>query len=149
MGSPIQILLVDDNLADIRWVQEALKESKLFIDLHSVLDGEEATEYLWRRGKYASAPRPDLILLDINMPKKDGPTLLAEIKNSPELKKIPVIMLTTSSAPQDVIRSYDNYANGYITKPVGFKEMIKVVSAIEDFWFTIVKLPTKAEAGYS
>ncbi|MCP2520886.1 response regulator [Candidatus Aminicenantes bacterium AC-708-M15] len=140
---PIEILLVEDNPGDIKLTMEALKDSKLKNNLHVVKDGLEAISFLRKKGKYSNAPRPDLILLDLNLPKKNGRDVLAEIKNDSELKRIPVVVLTTSSAEEDIIKSYEYHANCYITKPVDFEQFIKVVKKIEDFWFTIVKLPVK------
>jgi len=139
----IEILLVEDNPGDIRLTIEALKDSKLKNNLHVVKDGLEAISFLRKKGKYSNVPRPDLILLDLNLPKKNGKDVLAEIKNDPELKRIPVVVLTTSNAEEDIIKSYEYHANCYITKPVDFEQFIKVVKKIEDFWFTIVKLPIK------
>lgn len=137
----IEILLVEDNPGDIRLTQEALKNVKISNSLRVVEDGNEALALLHREGKYANTRHPDLILLDLNLPKKDGRQVLAEIKNDPELKRIPVVILTTSKAEEDIIRSYDCHANCYITKPVNFDQFIKIVKQIEDFWLTIVKLP--------
>jgi len=138
----IDILLVEDNLGDARLAMEALKESKIKNNLHNVTDGEEASDFLFRRGKYVNAVRPDLILLDLNLPKKDGRELLAEIKHSPELKRIPVVILTTSKAEEDIIKTYDLHANCYITKPLDLNQFMKVIKSIEEFWLTIVVLPT-------
>ncbi len=140
-GKPIEILLVEDNPGDVRLTREALKDSKLNNNLHVVNDGLEALAFLRKEGKYINAPRPDLILLDLNLPKKNGRDVLTEIKEDPDLKRIPVVILTTSSAEEDIIKSYNSHANCYITKPVDFEQFIKVVKKIEDFWFTIVKLP--------
>jgi len=142
-ASVVDILLVEDNPADLRLTQEAMRGSKLLNKLHVVSDGEEALSYLRRQGKYADAPRPDLILLDLNLPKKDGREVLAEIKLDPELKVIPVVVLTTSEAVTDILKSYNLHANCYITKPVAFEQFKKVVNSIESFWFSIVKLPPK------
>ena len=138
---PVDILLVEDNLGDIRLTQEALKAGKVLNNLFSVRDGIEALEFLRRAGKYAAAPRPDIILLDLNLPRMDGRELLAEIKNDPDLKRIPVVILTTSKAEEDILRTYNLHANCYITKPVDLHQFIQVVQSIEDFWFTVVKLP--------
>ena len=137
----IDILLVEDNPADVLLTQEALADSKLSLKLATVKDGEEALAYLQRQGEYADAPVPDLILLDLNLPRKDGRELLEDIKRDPALKVIPVVILTTSEAEEDVLRSYELHANCYITKPVRFDQFIKVVGSIQEFWFTIVKLP--------
>lgn len=137
----VEILLVEDSPGDVRLTQEALKEAKVRNRLHVVMDGVEAMDYLKRRGRHADAPRPDVILLDLNLPRKDGREVLQEIKADPDLQTIPVVVLTTSRAEEDVIKAYENHANCYITKPVDFEQFIKVVKSIEDFWFTVVKLP--------
>jgi two-component system, chemotaxis family, response regulator Rcp1 len=142
---PVDILLVEDNLGDIRLTQEAFKAGKVLNNLFSVRDGIEALEFLRRAGKYAAAPRPDIILLDLNLPRMDGRELLAEIKNDPDLKRIPVVILTTSKAEEDILRTYNLHANCYITKPVDLHQFIQVVQSIEDFWFTVVKLPDGIE----
>jgi len=141
IGKPIEILLVEDNPGDVRLTQEAFRDSKIRNKLHVVGDGVEAMAFLRREGTYAEAPRPDLILLDLNMPKKDGREVLAEIKTEEDLRRIPVVILTISKAEEDILKSYDLHANCYITKPVDLEQFIKVVKAIEDFWLTIVKLP--------
>jgi len=138
---PFCILLVEDNPGDVRLLQEGLREDKLLYKMHVARDGEEAMDFLRRRGEYSGAPRPDLILLDLNLPKKDGREVLAEVKSDPRLKKIPVVVLTTSDAEQDILMTYESYASCYITKPVNLEQFIKVVKSIESFWFTIVKLP--------
>ncbi len=140
-GKPIEILLVEDNPGDVRLCQEALKESKVLNNLHVTVDGVEALEFLRKQGKFADAIRPDLILLDLNLPRKDGREVLAEIKEDESLRRIPVVILTVSSSEEDVLRSYNLHANCYITKPVDFDQFTNVVRQIEDFWFTIVKLP--------
>lgn len=142
-GVPIEILLVEDNPGDVRLAKEALNENKVKNNLHVVEDGVSAMEFLHRQGKYQNATRPDLILLDLNLPKKDGREVLAEIKADPDLKRIPVVMLTISKAEEDIIRAYDLHVNCYITKPINLDQFIKVVQSIEDFWLTIVKLPPK------
>jgi two-component system, chemotaxis family, response regulator Rcp1 len=139
----IDILLIEDNLGDIRWVREAFKKGKLPTNIYVAEDGQAGLDYLHKTHEFEKAVTPDLVLLDLNLPKKDGRVVLKEIKENPRLKQIPVIILTTSSTPQDISRSYENYASGYITKPVGFDQMMQVVSAVEDFWFNIVKLPPK------
>ena len=141
IGRAVEILLVEDNPGDVRLTLEAFKENKLHNHLHVVGDGEEAMAFLRRESQYADAPRPDLILLDLNLPKKDGREVLAELKGDPDLKRIPVVILTVSAAEEDVLRTYDLHANCYVTKPVDLDEFIKVVKTIEDFWLTIVKLP--------
>lgn len=142
-GKPVEILLVEDNPGDVRLMQEALKDSKLKNNLYVVNNGLEALAFLHREGKYAKKPRPDIIFLDLNLPKKNGRDVLVEIKEDPGLKRIPVVILTTSKAEEDIIRTYNSHANCYITKPVDFEQFITVVKKIEDFWFTIVKLPSK------
>ena len=140
---PIDILLVEDNPGDAELAREALADSKLANRLETVEDGEEAMEYLLQQGKYKNAVRPDLILLDLNLPKKDGREVLAEIKTHEELKRIPVVVLTTSKDEEDVLKAYNLHANCYITKPIDFTQFIKVVKSIEDFWLSIVVLPTE------
>ena len=140
---PIEILLVEDNPGDVRLTQEAFKEGKVSNQLRVVGDGIQAMEFLRREGVYADAPRPDIILLDLNLPKKDGREVLAEIRADAKLKRLPVVVLTTSEADQDILKVYDLNANCYITKPVDLDEFIKIVASIQDFWLTIVKLPSK------
>ncbi len=141
IGRPIEILLVEDNPGDVRLTQEALKEGKVRNKLHVVGDGVEALAFLRQEGEYAETPRPDLILLDLNLPRKNGREVLAEIKEHPNLRRIPVVILTVSQAEEDVLRTYDLHANCYVTKPVDLEQFIKVVGSIEDFWLTIVRLP--------
>jgi CheY-like chemotaxis protein len=141
MGSPIEILLVEDNPADVRLMVEVLKETKVRNTLTIVGDGIEALDLLRRTGRYTHAVRPKLILLDLNLPKKDGRQVLAEIKADPDLKRIPVVILTSSKAEEDIVKSYNLYANCYVTKPVDLEQFVKVVKSIENFWLTIVKLP--------
>lgn len=141
MGKPVEVLLVEDNPGDVRLTLEALKDGKVNNHLSVVEDGVEALAFLRREGKYADASRPDLILLDLNLPKKDGREVLAEIKTDEDLKRIPVVVLTTSKAEEDILKTYNLHANCYITKPVDFDQFVIVVRLIEDFWFTIVKLP--------
>jgi CheY-like chemotaxis protein len=143
-GKPIEILLVEDNPADVRLTQEALKEGKVRNNLHVARDGIEAIEFLRRVGKHAGAPRPDMILLDLNLPRKDGREVLADIKNDSELKAIPVVVLTTSAAEADIFKSYKLHANCYITKPVDLEQFVQVVKSIDDFWLTVVRLPSEA-----
>lgn len=138
---PVEILLVEDNPGDARLAVEALKENKVRNNLHHVKDGVEAMDFLHRRGAYAGAPLPDLILLDLNMPRKDGREVLKEIKDDPELRLVPVVVLTTSAAERDLVQTYDSHANAYVMKPIDLDRFIEVVQAIESFWFTIVKLP--------
>jgi two-component system, chemotaxis family, response regulator Rcp1 len=140
-GKPVDILLVEDNPGDVRLTQEALKEGKVRNNLSVVPDGVEAMAYLRRQGKYSDAVRPDLVLLDLNLPKKDGREVLAEVKGDEHLRRIPVVVLTTSDSEKDILRSYNLHANCYITKPVDLEKFITVVKSIEDFWLTIVKLP--------
>lgn len=138
----IEILLVEDNPGDVRLMQEALKDNKLRNNLSVVSDGIEAMRFLRREGHYADAPRPDLVLLDLNLPRLDGREVLKQIKDDDALKRIPVVVLTTSKAEEDIVKSYDLHANCFITKPVDLDRFIQIVRAIEDFWFTMVKLPT-------
>lgn len=140
-GTPVQILLVEDSPGDIRLTQEVLKQGKVRNDLHVVRDGVEALEYLRREGPNGETQWPDLILLDLNLPRMDGRELLAAIKHDENLCNIPVVILTTSKAEQDILSAYELHANCYITKPVDLDQFVVVVEAIESFWFTIVKLP--------
>ena len=140
-GGPIEILLVEDNPGDVRLTHEALKDGKILNKLHVIKDGVEAMAFLRQEGKYANAIRPDLILLDLNLPKKDGREVLAEIKSDSYLKRIPVVILTVSKLEEDIIKTYDLHANYYITKPIDLDRFIAVVRAIEDFWLAIVRLP--------
>jgi len=142
---PIEILLVEDNPGDVRLTKEALVDGKVINNLSVVIDGQEAMDFLRKKGKYAKAIRPDLILLDLNLPKKDGREVLQEVKSDPKLKKIPIVVLTTSQAEQDIMMSYEHHANCYITKPVDFGQFIKVVRSVENFWFSIVTLPPANE----
>ncbi len=141
--APIQILLVEDNPGDARLASEALKDGKVSNNLYHVTDGVEAMAFMRREGEYASAPRPDLILLDLNLPRKDGREVLSEIKEDPELRLVPVVVMTTSAAERDLIKSYDLHANAYVVKPMDLDQFIEVVQAIENFWFTVVKLPRR------
>jgi CheY-like chemotaxis protein len=140
---PIDILLVEDSIGDIRLTQEAIKESKLKVNLHVVMDGVEAMEFLRKENKYSTSPTPDLILLDLNLPKKDGRQVLTEIKDDPNLRTIPVVVLTISKAEEDIAKTYKSHVNCYITKPLDFNRFIEVVQAIENFWLAIVTLPKK------
>jgi CheY-like chemotaxis protein len=140
---PVEILLVDDNPADVALTQEAFLENKLCNNLNVVNDGVEAMDYLRKRGQYASAPTPDIILLDLNMPRKDGREVLAEIKADDELKYIPVVIMTVSKDDKDILESYRLHANCYVKKPVKFAEFAEVVKALENFWFSVVTLPSK------
>ena len=137
----VEILLVEDNPGDVRLTTEVLKDAKLCNNIHVVVDGVEALAFLHRTGNYSTAVRPDLILLDLNLPRKDGREVLEDIKGDENLKHIPVVVLTTSNAEQDILKSYALHANCYITKPVDLEQFAKVVSSIEEFWFSIVKLP--------
>jgi two-component system, chemotaxis family, response regulator Rcp1 len=141
---PIEILLVEDSPGDVRLTREAFRDAKVHINLHVALDGTEAMAFLKQEGAHANVPRPDLILLDLNLPKKDGREVLKEIKESPDLKSIPVVILTTSEAEADILRSYQLHANCYITKPVGLDGFLKVVNSIDSFWLSVVKLPRDA-----
>ncbi len=140
-GRPVEILLVEDNPGDVGLARETLKDSKLLNHMSVVANGVEAMAFLRREGKYANAARPDLILLDLNLPKKDGREVLAEIKTDEQLRRIPVVVLTSSSAEMDILKMYDLHANCYITKPVNLDQFSAVLRAIEEFWFTVVKLP--------
>jgi chemotaxis family two-component system response regulator Rcp1 len=141
-GRPVEILLVEDNPGDVRLTIEALRDGKVYNHLNVARDGVEALAFLRREGAFGDAPRPDLILLDLNLPRKDGREVLADIKSDPALRTIPVVVLTTSRAEQDVMRSYELQANCYITKPVDLEQFIIVVQSIENFWLTIVTLPS-------
>jgi CheY-like chemotaxis protein len=141
---PVEILLVEDSPSDTQLTIEALHEGKVANNLNHVEDGVEAMAFVRHEGRYASAPRPDLILLDLNLPRKDGREVLEELKRDPALRTIPVVVLTTSRADQDVLRSYQLHANCYITKPVDFKQFLDVVRTIERFWLTVVTLPNRA-----
>jgi chemotaxis family two-component system response regulator Rcp1 len=138
---PVEILLVEDNPGDERLTREALKEGKVYSNLHWVKDGVAAMEFLRRSGQYKGVPRPDIILLDLNLPKKDGREVLHDIKSDPDLKRIPVVVLTTSKAEEDVLRTYNLHANCYVTKPVDLEKFIVVVKSIDRFWLTVVTLP--------
>jgi chemotaxis family two-component system response regulator Rcp1 len=142
-GDPIEILLVEDNPGDVRLTREALRDGKIYNNLYVVRDGVEAMAFLRKTGQYTRAPRPDLILLDLNLPRKDGHEVLAEVKTDESLRRIPVVILTTSQAEEDIIRTYDLHVNCYITKPVDLDQFVKIVKSIEDFWLTIVKLPAE------
>jgi CheY-like chemotaxis protein len=144
-GTPIEILLVEDSAGDVRLTREALRDAKVRNNLHVASDGIEATSFLRREGKHATACRPDLVLLDLNLPKKSGRSVLEEIKLDPNLKSIPVVILTTSAAEEDILRSYQLHANCYITKPVGLDQFLKVIKSIDNFWLSIVKLPDMAK----
>jgi len=144
--TPVEILLVEDNPGDVRLTQEALRDAKVWNHMSVAMDGIEALEFLRRQGQHAGAPRPDLILLDLNLPRKDGREVLEETKADPDLRSIPVVVLTTSQAEQDICRAYHLHANCYITKPVDLDQFITVVRSIEEFWLTVVKLPPSGGA---
>jgi two-component system, chemotaxis family, response regulator Rcp1 len=141
----VDILLVEDNPGDVRLTKEALKDAKVLNEIYVAKDGVEAMEFLHKQGPFAEAPTPDMILLDLNLPRKDGREVLAEIKKDPTLKHIPVIVLTTSKADEDIIKTYNLHANAYITKPVDLNRFVEIMHALEEFWFTIVKLPPKEQ----
>ncbi len=143
-AKPIEILLIEDSDTDVMLLREVLGENKIANTLHVVTDGEAALHFLRRQPPYADVPRPDLIVLDLNLPKKDGREVLAEIKTDDTLRRIPVVVLTTSRAEEDILRVYGLNANCYVTKPVDFDQFIRVVREIKNFWMTIVKLPTQA-----
>ncbi|NTU41601.1 MAG: response regulator [Nitrospirales bacterium] len=143
IGRPIEILLVEDNPGDVRLTQENFKDSKIRNNLHVAVDGVEAMAFLRREGKYANEVRPDLILLDLNLPRKDGREVLADIKEDPNLRTIPVVVLTISKAEADILRAYNLHANCYITKPIDLEQFSKIVTSIEDFWLSIVRLPNQ------
>ncbi len=140
-GDPVEILLVEDNPGDVRLTKEALKELRITNELHVVTDGPDALDFLFGRDGYESAPAVDLVLLDLNLPRMDGIEVLKEIKSDPDLKRTPVIILTSSSAEEDVVRSYENYTNAYVTKPVDPNQFVDVIRSLEEFWFTIVRSP--------
>jgi len=142
----IEILLVEDNEGDIGLVEEVFQEAKIRNNLYIAEDGEEAMLFLHKEGKFSDVPRPDIILLDLNLPRKDGREVLKEIKENDSLKRIPVVVLTTSKSEEDIFRSYNLHANSYITKPVDFDQFIKVIKSIEDFWLDVVKLPSKDDS---
>jgi two-component system, chemotaxis family, response regulator Rcp1 len=141
----IDILVVEDNAGDARLIREVLNDSKIFNSLYIVNDGVEAMDFLRNKKKYKTAPKPDLIILDLNLPRKDGREVLDEIKTDGELKHIPIVIMTISQAEEDILKSYNLHANCYITKPIDLNQFIKVVKSIEDFWFSIVKLPPKID----
>jgi CheY-like chemotaxis protein len=140
---PITVLLVEDDPGDELMTREAFEHNKVRNTLHVVRDGAEALDFLYRRAEHAEAPRPDLILLDLNLPKRDGREVLQEIKSEPDLAAIPVVVLTTSSAEEDILRSYSLHANAYVTKPVDFDQFINAIRQIDDFFVTVVRLPTR------
>ena len=137
----VEILLVEDNPGDADLIMEVLEDSKIRNRMYVAEDGEEAMNFLYKKGEFSDSPTPDLILLDLNLPRKDGREVLAEIKDDPKLRRIPVVVLTTSKAEEDIIKSYDLHANSYISKPVDIDQFIRVIRSFEDFWLDIVKLP--------
>jgi CheY-like chemotaxis protein len=139
---PVEILLVEDNEGDVGLVEEVFEDAKIRNSLHVAEDGEEAMLFLNKENPFANAPTPDIILLDLNLPQKDGREVLEEIKTNDKLKRIPVVVLTTSKAEEDIVKSYDLHANSYITKPVDFDQFIRVIKSIEDFWLEVVRLPS-------
>ena len=141
--SSIDILIVEDNKGDALLIKEVFNENKIFNSLHFVSDGIEAMDFLYSRGKYKSFSRPDLIILDLNLPRKDGREVLAEIKSDDRLKHIPVVVMTISQADEDILKSYNLHANCYVTKPIDLNQFTRVIRSIENFWFSIVKLPPK------
>ena len=147
IGTPIEILLVEDSPADVRLTKEVLGKTSVRNTLHVVRDGVDAMAFLRREGGYADAPMPDLILLDLNLPRKPGREVLAEVKRDPALKRIPVVVLTTSVAERDILEAYDHHANCYITKPIDLDQFIHMIKVTEEFWLTIVKLPPHPTAG--
>jgi two-component system, chemotaxis family, response regulator Rcp1 len=138
---PIQILLVEDSDADVELTREVLRETKIVNDLHVVQDGDDALSFVRQEGGYADAPRPDLVLLDLNLPGRDGREVLEELKSEPSSRRIPVVILTTSAEDRDVLRAYDAHVNAYVTKPLGLDAFVRVARAIDDFWLSIVRLP--------
>lgn len=140
-GDPIDILLVEDNPGDVRLTQEAFADGAINNDLHVVRDGQEALDFLYQDAGYEDAPRPDLVLLDLNLPRVDGMTVLEEIKTTDAIRRIPVIILTSSEAEEDVVESYENHSNAYLTKPIDPDEFLNLVRSFEQFWLTLVELP--------
>ncbi len=140
---PVQILIVEDNPADARLVREVMRDSKVLNEIHWVPDGVEALAFLRRQGKYATVPRPNLIFLDLNMPRKDGREVLHEVKADDQLKRIPIVVMTSSQAEEDVARAYDQHANCYVRKPIDFEQFHSVVKTLENFWFATVELPNQ------
>jgi CheY-like chemotaxis protein len=139
--APVEILLAEDNSGDVTHTRKALEKGNIINNLHVVTDGVEALAFLNQEGAYADKPRPDLVLLDLNMPRKDGRDVLETVKNDDQLKRIPVVVMTSSEAEEDILQSYDLHANAYLTKPVDFDGFIDIVERIEDFWLTVVKMP--------
>jgi CheY-like chemotaxis protein len=143
LTKPVDILVIEDNPGDTRIIKEVLSSNKIFCNLHTVKDGIEAMNFLYQKKEFTEAPRPDLILLDLNLPKKDGREVLAEVKNDYNLRQIPVVVMTSSQAEEDIFRSYDLHANCYISKPLELDQFVMAVKSIEDFWFSLVRLPKK------
>ncbi|QCC52155.1 response regulator [Halapricum salinum] len=137
----VEILLAEDNPGDVKLTEKALEQGHIINNLHVVTDGVEAMQFLRREGEYADKPRPDLVLLDLNMPRKDGKEVLKDVKDDPDLRRIPIVVLTSSEAEEDIVRSYDLHANAYLTKPVDFSGFLDIVEHIEDFWLSVVKMP--------
>jgi CheY-like chemotaxis protein len=140
---PVRILIAEDNPADVRLIQEVMRDSKILNEIHAVPDGVEALAFLRREGRYSEVPRPHLIFLDLNMPKKDGREVLAEIKADPNFRRIPVVVMTSSQAEEDIGKAYDLHANCYVRKPVDFEQFHRIVKQIESFWFAAVELPSR------
>jgi len=137
----VEILLAEDNPGDVKLTEKALEQGHIINNLHVVTDGVEAMQFLRQEGEYADKPRPDLVLLDLNMPRKDGKEVLKDVKDDPDLRRIPIVVLTSSEAEEDIVRSYDLHANAYLTKPVDFSGFLDIVEHIEDFWLSVVKMP--------
>jgi CheY-like chemotaxis protein len=142
VGQPIEVLLVEDDPGDVLLIREAFDDNKVHNNLNVVSDGEQALQFLRREGEHAGAARPDLVLLDLNLPRKDGREVLAEVKQDPELRTIPIVVLTTSEAEEDVLKSYQLHANAYVTKPVDFERFVSIVRQIDDFFVSVVRLPS-------
>jgi len=140
-GEPVEILLAEDNPGDAKLTRKALEQGKVINNLHVVTDGVDAMAYLRQEGEYADRPRPDLVLLDLNMPRKDGREVLQDIKSDDDLRRIPVVVMTSSEAEEDIVQSYDLHANAYVTKPIDFDGFLDVVGSLEDFWLSVVKMP--------
>lgn len=144
-GRPVDILLVEDNPGDVRLTQEAFRDASLNNELHVVRDGQEALDFLFQEREYESAPRPAMILLDLNLPKVDGMEVLEDVKTDPELRRIPVVILTGSEAEEDIVASYEKHSNAYLTKPIDPDEFVRLVQSFEQFWLTLVELPPKPD----
>jgi CheY-like chemotaxis protein len=141
LAEPVEILLAEDNPGDAKLTRKALEQGKVINNLHVVTDGVDAMAYLRQEGEYADKPRPDLVLLDLNMPRKDGREVLQDIKSDEDLRRIPVVVMTSSEAEEDIVQSYDLHANAYVTKPIDFDGFLDVVGSLEDFWLSVVKMP--------